>query len=130
MRNLVATVSVAFLLSACALFPSYFDYNEQARLVDIIELTKTDAVCATDEIKSVSRDIRQKTDWLITYSSSLPDNVKIQEMNKQLSDIVGDFDRRYQTDKPPSKFFCSAKIKNINEAARKMLSVSGRRPRA
>ena len=130
MRNLVAIVSVAFALSACALFPSYFDYNEQARLVDIIELTKTDAVCATDEIKSVSRDIRQKTDWLITYSSSLPDNAKIQEMNKQLSDIVGDFDRRYQSDKPPSKFFCSAKIKNINEAARKMLSVSGRRPRA
>ena len=130
MRNLLAIVSVAFALSACALFPSYFDYNEQARLVDIIELTKTDAVCATDEIKSVSREIRQKTDWLITYSSSLPDNVKIQEMNKQLSDIVGDFDRRYQTDKPPSKFFCSAKIKNINEAARKMLSVSGRRPRA
>lgn len=130
MRNLVAIVSIAFALSACALFPSYFDYNEQARLVDIIELTKTDAVCATDEIKSVSRDIRQKTDWLITYSSSLPDNVKIQEMNKQLSDIVGDFDRRYQSDKPPSKFFCSAKIKNINEAARKMLSVSGRRPRS
>lgn len=130
MKNLVATVSVVFLLSACALFPSYFDYNEQARLVDIIELTKTDSVCSTEEIKTVSRDIRQKVDWLTTYSASLPDNSKIQEMNRNLSGIVGDFDKRYQSDKPPSKFFCSAKIKNINEAARKMLSVSGRRPRA
>lgn len=130
MKNLVATVSVAFLLSACALFPSYFDYNEQARLVDIIQLTKTDSVCSTEEIKTVSRDIRQKVDWLTTYSASLPDNSKIQEMNRNLSEIVGDFDLRYQSDKPPSKFFCSAKIKNINEAARKMLSVSGRRPRA
>lgn len=130
MKNLTATVSVAFLLSACAIFPSYFDYNEQARLVDIIELTKTDAVCSTDEIKTVSKDIRKNVDWLLTYSSSLPNNSKVQEMEKNLSEIVGDFDKRYQGDKPPSKFFCSAKIKNINEAARKMLSVSGRRPRA
>lgn len=130
MKNLVATVSVVFLLSACALFPSYFDYNEQARLVDIIELTKTDAVCATEEIRTVSRDIRHKVDWLTTYSASMPDNSKIQEMNRNLSEIVGDFDQRYRGDRPPSKFFCSAKIKNINEAARKMLSVSGRRPRA
>lgn len=130
MRNFVAAVSVAILLSACAIFPSHFDYNEQARLVDIIELTKTDAVCSTDEIKTVSREIRQKVDWLNTYSASLPNNSKIQEMNRNLSEIVGDFDQRYRGDKPPSKFFCSAKIKNINEAAHKMLSVSGRRPRA
>jgi hypothetical protein len=130
MRNLIAAASVALLLSACAIFPSYFDYNEQARLVDIIELTKTDSVCSTDEIKTVSRDIRRNVDWLVTYSSSLPNNSKIQDMNRSLSEIVGDFDRRYLSDKPPSRFFCSAKIKNINEAARKMLSVSGRRPRA
>ncbi len=130
MKSLTAAVSAAFLLSSVALWPSWFDYNEQARIVDIIELTKTDSVCSTDEIKTVSRDIRLKVDWLVTYSNSLPDNQKIREMNKNLSEIVGDFDRRYQSDKPPSKFFCTAKIKNINDAARKMLSVSGRRPRA
>lgn len=130
MKSLTAAVSAAFLLSSCALWPSWFDYNEQARIVDIIELTKSDSVCSTDEIKSVSKEIRSKVDWLMTYSNSLPDNQKIQAMNKSLSDIVGDFDRRYQSDKPPSKFFCTAKIKNINEAAHKMLSVSGRRPRA
>lgn len=130
MRNTIAAVSAAFLLASCALWPSWFDHNEQARIVDIIELTKSDAVCTTDEIKTVSREIRAKVDWLVTYSHSLPDNSKIQEMNKNLSEIVGDFDQRYRSERPPSKFFCSAKLKNINEAAHKMLSVSGRRPRA
>lgn len=130
MKNLAAALGFSIVLSACALWPSWFDYNEQARLVDIIELTKSDAVCSSDEIRAVSREIRVKVDWLMTYSASLPDNQKIQAMNRSLSEIVGDFDQRYRSDKPPSKFFCSAKIKNINEAARKMLSVSGRRPRA
>ena len=130
MKNIITTISVSFFLTGCALWPSWFDYNEQARIVDIIELTKTDTVCASDEIKSISKEIRARVDWLVTYSNSLPDNQKIREMNRNLSEIVGDFDQRYRGDKPPSKFFCSAKIKNINDAARKMLSVSGRRPRA
>lgn len=127
-KNLTIITS-ALVLSACALFPSKFDANEQAKLTDIILLSQDDSVCANSSISVTVTEIDRSAQWLKIYSESLPKNEKLVDMTKNLSDITKDFRASYLKDKPPSHFYCRSKIRIINEATRKMLDVSGRRPR-
>lgn len=129
MKNTIAAISVAFALSACALFPSYFDTNEQARITDIILLSQDDSVCSRSDIATVARDIDHSAQWLKIYSASIPRNNALADMTRNLAGVTQDFRSAYQKEKPPSQFYCRAKIKIINEATTRMLDVSGRRPR-
>jgi hypothetical protein len=129
MKNTIAAVSVALLVSACALFPSYFDSNEQARITDIILLSQDDSVCARPDIATVARDIDHSAQWLKIYSASIPRNNALTDMTRNLAGVTQDFRTAYQKDRPPSQFYCRAKIKIIHEATTRMLDVSGRRPR-
>jgi hypothetical protein len=130
MKNTIATVSVALALSACALFPSYFDSNEQARITDIILLSQDDSVCARPDMATVARDIDHSAQWLKVYSASIPRNNTLTDMTRNLAGVTEDFKKSYVKEKPPSQFYCRAKIKIINEATVRMLDVSGRRPRS
>lgn len=129
MKNTIAAVSVALTLSACALFPSYFDNNEQARITDIILLSQDDSVCAQPNMATVARDIDHSAQWLKIYSASIPRNNALTDMTRNLAGVTQDFRTAYQKDRPPSQFYCRAKIKIIHEATTRMLDVSGRRPR-
>lgn len=130
MKNTIAAVSVALTLSACALFPSYFDSNEQARITDIILLSQDDSVCAQPNVAAVAQDIDRSAQWLKIYSASIPRNNALTDMTRNLAGVTHDFKTAYQKDKPPSQFYCKAKIKIIHEATERMLDVSGRRPRS
>lgn len=130
MKSTIAAVSTACLLSACALFPSYFDSNEQARVTDIILLSQDDSVCARSDMATVAQDIDRSAQWLKIYSASLPRNNALTDMTKNLASVTQDFRTAYQKDRPPSQFYCKAKIKIIHEATTRMLEVSGRRPRS
>ena len=130
MKNTIAAISVALTLSACALFPSYFDSNEQARITDIILLSQDDSVCGRSDIATVARDIDHSAQWLRIYSASIPRNNTLTDMTRNLASVTQDFRTAYQREKAPSQFYCKSKIKIINEATTRMLDVSGRRPRS
>ena len=129
MRNIIAIISTAVLLSACALFPSTFDSNEQARITNIILLSQDDSVCSRGDVSTVVQEINYHAQWLKVYSASIPRNDKIIVMSKNLADVTNDFHNNYKKDKAPSQFYCKAKIKIIQNATTQMLEVSGRRPR-
>jgi len=130
MKNIIAVVSVSLLLSACALFPSFFDPNEQAKLTDIILLSKDDSVCASPDIATVARALDISAQWLQIYSAAIPRNNALMDMTRNLAGVTQDFRLAYQKDRPPSQSYCKAKIKIIHDATEHMLMVSGRRPRS
>lgn len=129
LKGTLLTLSTTLLLSACAIWPSYFDTNEQAKIADIILLSQDDSVCGTPQAQQRANDVDHAAQWLKIYSPSLPNNEKIVAMTKNLAGITHDFKESYKKEQPPSKFFCQAKLKTINMATVKMLEVSGRRPR-
>lgn len=116
------------LLTGCALFPSQFDAQEQNAIVDLVVMSRSE-MCQTPEIATHVKAINLRAEWLQVYSSSLPNNEKIQAMNTNMVAMTQDLAKRYQGDAVASRFFCETRMKNINQAARTMLDVSGRRPR-
>lgn len=133
MKRLLVVSSASLLLTACALFPSNFDHNEQARITDTVEWTRDEKIVCADvqTAGDMARTLTKNLSWLQTYSASLPDNEKMSTMAMNIYNIAKDMDTRYQSrsEKAPSVFYCESKIKTINKAARTMLDVSGRRPR-
>ena len=118
----------AVLLSGCALFPSQFDGQEQNAIVDLVVMSRPE-LCITPEMATHAQAMNLRAEWLQVYSSSLPNNEKIQAMNTNMVEMTQDLARRYQGGATASRFFCETRMKNINRAARTMLDVSGRRPR-
>ena len=125
------SVSIFFasvVLTGCALFPSQFDAQEQNAIVDLVVMSRFE-LCRTPEIATHAQAINLRAEWLEVYSSSLPNNEKIQAMNTNMVAMTRDLAQRYQGGAAASRFFCETRMKNINQAARVMLDVSGRRPR-
>lgn len=130
--KLIIALSATLFLSACSLWPSYFDQNEHARIVDIAITSSDPTVCETyATAKTTVVNIARDTSWLVVYGNSLPDNDSLIEAYSNLEAIVSDMDKRYvDAANPPSATYCKLKLKNINEATRTLIDVSGRRPRA
>ena len=127
MKSFSAVVA-GLLLTGCALFPSQFDAQEQNAIVDLVVMSRSE-LCRTPEIATHAQAINLRAEWLQVYSSSLPNNEKIQAMNTNMVAMTQDLAQRYQGGAAASRFFCESRMKNINQAARVMLDVSGRRPR-
>ena len=127
MKSFSAVVA-GLLLTGCALFPSQFDAQEQNARVDLVVMSRFE-LCTTPEISTHAQAINLRAEWLEVYSSSLPNNEKIQAMNTNMVTMTRDLAKRYQGGAAASRFFCESRMKNINQAARTMLDVSGRRPR-
>lgn len=126
------TLCSLFFLTSCALFPSSFDSTEHARLVDIVQISYNNSVCEDqDRMMYTARTLYQHTQWLKTYGTSLPSNQKMTTMEQSLDAVVRGFhDRTVNKDQPTvSSLYCEEKLELINNAARKILDVSGRRPR-
>lgn len=129
MKKLLLILSSSLILTSCALWPSWFDSNEHRAMTDIVVLTADPSICARDDMIIHAKTIDLQSRWLQTYSKTLPDNEKIQNMNTSLVEMTEDLVKRYEDNKIPSRVFCESRVKNINKAANTMLEVSGRRPR-
>ena len=130
----IAMVFSAVLLTGCALFPSQFDSNEQARITDIVAWTVDEKATCENPSRAylVARDVDEHARWLVIYGGSLPDNEKLTAGYVKLREISRDMVKRYGQgpDKDPSRVYCESKIKSMNRAAQTLLDVSGRRPRS
>lgn len=125
----LCVIFASLMLTGCALWPSQFDAQEQNAIVDLVVMSRAE-LCVTPEIAAHAHAINLRAEWLQVYSSSLPNNEKIQAMNNNMVEMTQDLARRYQGGATASRFFCESRMKNINQAARTMLDVSGRRPRS
>ena len=130
----IAVVCSALLLTGCALFPSQFDSNEQARITDIVVLTVDEKATCENASRAylVAKDVDEHARWLVIYGGSLPDNDKLTSGYVKLREISRDMVKRYSQgpDKDPSRVYCESKIKSMNRAAQTLLQASGRRPRS
>ena len=130
----IAVVCSAMLLTGCALFPSQFDSNEQARITDIVAWTVDEKATCENASRAylVAKDVDEHARWLVIYGGSLPDNDKLTAGYVKLREISRDMVKRYGQgpDKDPSRVYCESKIKSMNRAAQTLLEASGRRPRS
>jgi len=126
-RYLALLLTVA--VTACA-FPSRFDNQEHARLVNIY-VTSTDAsVCSQPEQARVrSEQMYRDAVWVLSYGTTLPNNDPMINMEKNLLEITKELYDRYQKTEPVSAFYCRSKFENINRASDTIIKVSARRPR-
>ena len=130
----VSVIFASVMLSGCALFPSQFDSNEQARITDIVVLTVDEKATCENASRAylVAKDVDEHARWLVIYGGSLPDNDKLTSGYVKLREISRDMVKRYGQgpDKDPSRVYCESKIKTMNRAAQTLLEASGRRPRS
>ena len=134
MKRLVGYVAIAiglmWLVAGCALWPSAFDGQEHARLVNIQVASRDSSVCANPEqVKTISMSMYRDAEWAHTYGSSLPDNSKMAKMESNLLSMTKELADRYQQATPPSAVYCRSKFENIHRGATTMTEVSARRPR-
>ncbi len=117
-------------IAGCALFPSAFDSQEHAKLVDIHVFSKDSSVCKDREIASTIAEILARdAEWVWHYGNTLPDNDKMAAMEKNLLYMTKEFSDRYKRPEPVSVLYCRSKFENIHQATDTMLKVSARRPR-
>jgi len=127
---LVIAVGLMWLVAGCALWPSAFDSQEHARLVNIQVASQDSSVCANPEqVKAISMQMYRDAAWAHTYGSSLPDNSKMSRMESNLLSMTKELADRYQQATPPSAVYCRSKFENIHRGASTITAVSARRPR-
>lgn len=130
MKKLLLALVLATLTTGCALFPSKFDPQEHARLVDIHVLSKDSAVCKKPEIaQAVAEIMFRDAEWVWYYGKVLPANEKMSAMEKNLMDMTKELNDRYKQSTPVSAIYCQLKFENIHKATDTIINVSARRPR-
>ena len=134
-RRIVGYTGIAFLLAilltGCALFPSMFDANEHARIVNIHVSAIDDSVCNRKEAAaSVSQQMYADARWAWHYGQSLTDNEKMTKMSFELMKITKELADRYDSTATVSVFYCKNKFENIRRATDIIMKVSARRPRS
>lgn len=125
------TILLAVMLTGCALFPSMFDANEHARIVDIHVAAIDDSVCAKKETAApVARQMYQDARWAWHYGQHLSDNENMTKMEFELMQITKELADRYDKTDTVSSFYCKNKFENIRRATDTIIKVSARRPRS
>ncbi len=119
------------LLTGCALFPSMFDANEHARIVNIHVASIDDTVCDRRESAApVAQQMYQDARWVWHYGQHLSDNEKMTAMEFELMKITKELSDRYTKSDTVSTFYCRNKFENIRRATDTIIKVSARRPRS
>lgn len=119
------------LLAGCALFPSMFDANEHARIVNIHVAAIDDSVCNRRESAApVAQQMFADARWAWHYGQSLTDNEKMTKMSFELMMMTKEMADRYDSAATVSTFYCKNKFENIRRATDAMMKVSARRPRS
>jgi hypothetical protein len=127
----VLTVLLTVLLSGCALWPSAFDSEEHARLVNIHVASIDDSVCNNrDTAAPVAQQMFVDARWAWHYGQSLTDNEKMTRMSFELMMITKEIADRYSSSATVSVFYCKNKFENIRRATDTAIKVSARRPRS
>ena len=122
--------SFAGLLSGCALWPSLFDSNEHARIVNIHVAALDDSVCAKRETAMpVAHQMYHDAQWVWHYGQHLRNNEKMTGMEFNLMQITKELNDRYVKG-DVSTFYCKSKLENIRRATDTIIKVSARRPRS
>ena len=133
-RRLVGYTSliliIAVLLSGCSLFPSTFDSQEHAMIVNVHVISQDDGVCNTpNSAYMAAQTMYQDARWAWNYGRDLPNNEKMVAMTASLMAMTKELDDRYKKAETVSATYCKLKFKNIHQATDTILKVSARRPR-
>jgi hypothetical protein len=124
------TILLVAMLTGCALWPSAFDNQEHARIVNIHVAAIDDAVCNRRESAApVAQQMFADARWAWHYGQSLTDNEKMTRMSFELMMIIKEMADRYDSAASVSTFYCRNKFENIRKATDTMIKVSARRPR-
>ena len=124
------TILLAVMLTGCALWPSAFDSQEHARIINIHVAAIDDAVCNRRERAApVAQQMFADARWAWHYGQSLMDNEKMTKMSFELMMITKEMADRYDSTASVSVFYCKNKFENIRRATDTMMKVSARRPR-
>lgn len=124
------TALVVFLISGCALFPSNFDNQEHARIVNVHVISQDDTVCNNRDLAVKSaHSMYQDARWAWNYGRDLPNNENMTVMTKNLTDMTKELNDRYLKADTVSTLYCRSKFENIRRATDTILKVSARRPR-
>ena len=124
------TILLAAMLTGCALWPSAFDNQEHARIINIHVAAIDDAVCNRRESAApVAQQMFADARWAWHYGQSLTDNEKMTRMSFELMMITKEIADRYAKSDTVSVFYCKNKFENIRRATDTMMKVSARRPR-
>jgi hypothetical protein len=125
------TMLFILLLTGCALFPSMFDANEHARIVNIHVAAIDDSVCNRRESAApVAQQMYQDARWAWHYGQHLSDNEKMTKMELELMQITKELADRYESTATVSVLYCKNKFENIRRATDTIMKVSARRPRS
>ena len=124
------TILLAVLLTGCALWPSAFDNQEHARIVNIHVAAIDDSVCNSRERAApVAQQMFADARWAWHYGQSLVDNEKMTRMSFELMMITKELAERYAKSDTVSTYYCKNKFENIRRATDTVIKVSARRPR-
>lgn len=123
-------IIVLLSLSGCGLFPSRFDSQEHAMIVNVHVISQDDGVCNTpNSAYMAAQTMYQDARWAWNYGRDIPDNEKMTKMTENLMAMTRELDDRYKKGDPVSVVYCKLKFKNIHQATDTILKVSARRPR-
>ena len=124
------TVLLTVMLTGCALWPSAFDSQEHARIVNIHVAAIDDSVCNSRERAApVAQQMFADARWAWHYGQSLVDNEKMTRMSFELMMITKELAERYAKSDTVSTYYCKNKFENIRRATDTVIKVSARRPR-
>ena len=124
------TVLLTVMLTGCALWPSAFDSQEHARIVNIHVAAIDDSVCNSRERAApVAQQMFADARWAWHYGQSLVDNEKMTRMSFELMMITKELADRYESAATVSTYYCKNKFENIRRATDTVIKVSARRPR-
>ena len=124
------TVLLTVMLTGCALWPSAFDSQEHARIVNIHVAAIDDSVCNSRERAApVAQQMFADARWAWHYGQSLVDNEKMTRMSFELMQITKELAERYAKSDTVSTYYCKNKFENIRRATDTVIKVSARRPR-
>lgn len=134
LRRLVGYGLIALLmlllLTGCGLFPSKFDNQEHAMIVNVHVISQDDGVCNTpNSAYMAAQTMYQDARWAWNYGRDLPNNEKMMTMTANLMAMTKELDDRYKKGDSVSVTYCKLKFKNIHQATDTILKVSARRPR-
>lgn len=128
--RLLSSMIVCLALAGCALWPSKFDTQEHARIINIYVASKDNSACTSPEqARPLANQMYRDAEWLYHYGSTLTDNEDMTKMELSLLGMIRELRDRYNREDKVSVLYCRSKFDNIHRATETMIKVSARRPR-
>jgi len=131
MKKTIATISVALLLSGCAVLDSLklakFDTNEYSSVVDLRSYAQVVIPFCDEEYfdYDLVMQLHMLSTTMFNYAQFLPNNSDTIEMIKALHEIVQQFKAKYDTERYVSNNYCRLKLQQIERSARRIQEAIG-----